>query len=371
MAPIVRHERRDVVVVGGGPAGVCAAVSAARAGRQTLLIEKYGFLGGMATTAMFAPWKGLLYDEPSFAPSVAAEIINKLEIASGCRKIAGDQTFTVMFDVETLKSCLQELVLDAGADLLLHTHFLSASVSHAHVTSIIVQCREGAVQIDADVFIDATGNGDLAASCGEPFSLSGDPVSYNFSMINVDCAALTHSLYYARERIAQAQDEWRASSPLLHPRTTIEINEGIIPSSAIVSMIMLPGDDVLTIDGLTRAELKAQSLLPAAEKFLRAAMPGFAQAQRGAAAPQIGFHSTRLFDSRRQREFDDEEISVAVPGSPEETTLITSNAMRATCVNNVLLTGRLLLAPELLYSTNNQPASMALGETAGFLAVSL
>jgi flavin-dependent dehydrogenase len=156
-------KKYDVIVVGGGPGGIGAAVTAARNGMSVLLIERYGFAGGMATAGLVNPF--MYYrsntDANYYLPSpVFMEIVKSLS-DNGAADKGGH-----VFDDEILKILLDKLLLEAGVEILYHTLLTGAVSENGTVTGITVACKEGIHDLKAKIFIDATGDGDLANLAG-------------------------------------------------------------------------------------------------------------------------------------------------------------------------------------------------------------
>jgi hypothetical protein len=160
--PIV--ERCDVLVAGGGPAGVAAALAAARAGARTQLIETHGCLGGVWTSGLLS-W--IL--DPAGKPGIMREIIGELE-----RRAAGTWRPARKFaaDPEVVKLLLEELCLDAGVTVRLHTRVVAAARDARNRLAVAVtESKSGRQAWAAQVFVDATGDGDLAAQAGCGFDV--------------------------------------------------------------------------------------------------------------------------------------------------------------------------------------------------------
>ncbi len=176
--PIVAE--RDVVVVGGGPGGIMAALAAARTGAKTLLIERYGFLGGMATAGLMTSFNGFRNEHPpdhvQTVRGIAQELVDRLLEAGGaCACTAhghfgqlksGECPYAVSFDPEILKGVALEMLCEAGVDLMLHTSFSDALNESRNVSAIIVENKSGRQAIQGGIYVDATGDGDLAARAG-------------------------------------------------------------------------------------------------------------------------------------------------------------------------------------------------------------
>jgi hypothetical protein len=173
----------DVVVVGGGPAGLAAAISAARSGARTVLIEQFGYLGGTATASLMACINGFRNQvEPDATQTVrgiAEEIVLKLKALGGLGKspypqksyptLPGQMEYSYAIDTEMFKFVTMKLCVDAGVDLMLHTWFALPIVAEKVVTGIIVENKSGRLALKAKVVIDASGDGDVAARAGEGF----------------------------------------------------------------------------------------------------------------------------------------------------------------------------------------------------------
>jgi len=170
----------DVVVAGGGPGGIMAALAAARAGAKTLLIERYGFVGGMATAGLMTSFNGFRNEHPpdhvQTVRGIAQELVDRLREAGGaCACTAhghfgqlkpGECPYAVSFDSEILKQVSLEMLCESGVDLMLHTTFSDALTEGRNVSAIIVENKSGRQAIVGRIYVDATGDGDLAARAG-------------------------------------------------------------------------------------------------------------------------------------------------------------------------------------------------------------
>lgn len=176
--------RHQVVVAGGGPSGVIAAVAAARSGADTFLIERYAFLGGNGTAGLMTCYNGFrnqrtpeaLQTVKGIPAEYIAEIVRLGGIADADpypkpdRNVAaGDLTYCIGFDPEAAEVASLNLLRKEGVKLRLHSWITGPMLDGSRVTGLIVESKSGRQAIAADVVIDATGDGDVAARAGAPF----------------------------------------------------------------------------------------------------------------------------------------------------------------------------------------------------------
>lgn len=173
----------DVLVVGGGPAGLAAAIAAARSGASTLLVEQFGYLGGTATASLMACINGFRNqvepDSTQTVRGIAEEIILKLKDLNGLGRspypqktyptLPGKLMYSYAIDVEKFKYITLRLCVDAGVNLLFHTYFSQVIMEGSSLQGIIVENKSGRQAILAKVTVDASGDMDVAARAGAPF----------------------------------------------------------------------------------------------------------------------------------------------------------------------------------------------------------
>ena len=194
-------ENWDVIVVGGGTSGVIAAIAAACGGAATLLVERYGFLGGAATYG--SCFHGFYScDGKKAVNGIPDELVKNLKELNGSpghltggdwgpfapKEFAYSQT---PYDIEIYKYVTQQMLLDAGVEILFHATFAEALMEERTLTGIKLLTKAGMVELKAKVVVDATGDGDVAAGAGCPFKLGDENgrmqnVTTLFSLGNVD-----------------------------------------------------------------------------------------------------------------------------------------------------------------------------------------
>ena len=166
----------DVVVLGGGPAGIAAAASAAALGRKTLMVERYGFLGGMGTAAGVTKFCGLHAnvhgEHRQVVHGIADELLARIDRLGGLNKphVSFGKIQAQAYDTAAYKCAADDLLLGHGAEILFHA--LGAGVvmdADDTIRALIVETKSGRAAVIGRIFIDCSGDGDLAAWAGAPY----------------------------------------------------------------------------------------------------------------------------------------------------------------------------------------------------------
>lgn len=282
----------DVIVAGGGPGGIAAAVAAARNGAKTLLIERYGFLGGAGTAMMVNPWMTYSAGPKQIIYGVLQELID------GMSKLGmyGHPKQKTAFDPEALKYVAEHLCLDAGVELLYHTFLggVQMDESNRYIQSIKVANKAGLIDLKAKVYVDTTGDADLAALAGanvekgrEVDSLS-QPMTLNFRMANVDIERMP-----SREGMTELYIEAKKRGELKCPRENVlwfyANQDGVIHFNQ-TRVIMKDATDPWE---LTAAEIEAREQVQEFVAFLKKHVDGFEDSYLQTTAPQIGVRESR------------------------------------------------------------------------------
>ena len=295
----------EVAVLGGGPAGIAAAVAAARAGRRTLLVERYGFLGGMGTAAGVTNFCGLhanVHGEMHrVVRGVASELLARIDRVDGLNKphlILG-KIFAQAYDTAAYKIAADDLLAEHEVDILFHA--LGAGVAmqgETRINALFVETKAGRQAIRADIFIDCSGDGDLAAWAGAPYEV-GDGHGHT----------LYPSMMFRLNGIdpAKAGDAWRTIPQLMEqaeargthkfPRKAAIVRPQRSQIEWRVNFTQLKRDDGSAINGLepddlTRGEIDGRRQAVEAFQFLRT-VPGFEKSYIVDLPPQLGIRETR------------------------------------------------------------------------------
>lgn len=168
-------EEVDVLVVGGGPGGFPAAIAAGRKGLKAMIIERYGFFGGLATAGLMGPMFGyapIVAEAPRkpFLGGIPIEIIRRLQEIDGAPQEDAIDWGRVAFDPELLKHVIDRMILDAGVKVLFHSWACGVSMDGDKIDCVIIENKSGRMAIRAKVVIDATGDGDIAVMAGEDYT---------------------------------------------------------------------------------------------------------------------------------------------------------------------------------------------------------
>ncbi len=280
--------QHDVVVVGGGTAGVAAAVAASRNGADTLLIERYGFLGGTMTAGLVNPFMTFHAGKEQIIHGIFQEIIDRL------KRLGGYDEETKAFDVEAMKIVLDQLVVEAGVKLLLHTCAVGVVMQGNTIKGVEIHNKSGKSVVFGKVIVDATGDGDVAIMAGAPYEKGRkedgltQPMTLNFRMGGVDIGRMPSSQEINRLFI-EAKKRGEISIPrenvLWFPTT--RKGEIHFNTTRIVKV------DGTKAEDLTFAEVEARRQMMELVSFLKKNVPGFENAYLLMSATQIGVRETR------------------------------------------------------------------------------
>lgn len=289
----------DVVVCGGGPSGFIAAIAAARNGARTALIERYGFLGGMATAGLVAPISEFNYNGKRVIGGIPWEFVERLEEMGGA--LVESPLANVSFSPEHYKLLAQRMTLEAGVTLYLHAYLSGCEVgSNQEITHVVYESKSGTQALTGRYFIDATGDGDLAAMAGVPMQVSAaplQPASLCFCLggVNLNLVPeIHHSTQGVNYHILSLQSILRELA-----KTTDVPNFGgpwmcymITEDTVLVNMTRTKADMIDERDQ-TRAECELREDAFRLVELLNTHVPGFERVHLLSTATQAGVRETR------------------------------------------------------------------------------
>jgi glycine/D-amino acid oxidase-like deaminating enzyme len=327
----------DVLVVGSGSAGSTAAIAAARAGARTMLLERYGFLGGTSTLVLDTFYG---FYTPGSKPlkvvgGIPDDVVGGLKKFSACfeRPNTYGAGTGVTYHPDYLKVVWEKLARDAGVRVLLHAWVQDVETSGDRVTGVVVATKIGLRRVAAKIVVDASGDADVCYHSGVPFELAGDrepaqTLTTTFRMVNVDVAK--------RKSVPKAQFHElmarAAESGYALPRK--EGSDHAMPVPGMTSTIMTRlqsfeqrgGKTVNATDPelLSRAEMEGRVQALEYARFLHDRVPGYENAHLAGFGVQIGIRETRRVhgeyrltreDVLGARQFDDQ---IGLCGAPIE-----------------------------------------------------
>jgi hypothetical protein len=293
----------DVVVLGGGPAGIAAAAAAARSGSATLLVERYGFLGGMGTAAGVTNFCGLhanVHGEiRQVVHGIADDLLARMTQLGGLSRphvIFDGKIAAQAYDNAALKIAADETVTASGARILFHALAVGVAMkSPGEIDALLIETKSGRRALRARIFVDCSGDADLAAHAGAPFEKAPQLLypTAMFRVNDVDAQRAGEAWATIPRLMEEAERNGRRfarKSPIVRPQKN--------PREWRVNVTQLANPDGSAVDGtdaeqLSRAELEGRRQIVDFFRFLRDCAPGFEQSYLLEIAPQVGIRETR------------------------------------------------------------------------------
>lgn len=390
-------DRCEVLVVGGGPAGLAAAVAAARQGRDVVLLERYAALGGMAAGGFVLVLDDMTNGvEEITVRGIPMEMIERMAAKGkavyppedergsdprwiekwtpwGTMDIYGGKkpkpiVFAAAFDPEGWKEEANALVQENGIRLRLHSWFTDAVVSDGTVRGVVCTTKAGPQAILADVTIDCTGDADVAADAGAPFETGKYIVTPVFRLGKIDYEA--NARFY-REDPERAEEVDRAAKGVLGGTWDQWWLKTPLDGVVWCNCPHLRGYSTTDPVSLTKAQFEGREKIMELIEFARANVPGFEQAQLIDVAPQIGVRQSRMIEGEYtvtkkdvldRRHFEDSVARGRDYYTPYR-------ALLPVGVEGLLVAGRHYSAtPQAQRISREIPPCMAMGEAAGVAA---
>ena len=409
----------DVVVTGAGSSGIVAAIRAAREGARTLLLEGTGFLGGLITGGRLTKPTGLINS------AIFHEMLDRCvgyHGADGRVRESYWGKYTGTFDAETMQRVIIEMVEEAGVEVLLRATVTETVMKDGAMHGLVIRTKSGESLVLAKAFVDASGDGDVAALAGADFMLGreGDgltqPITSYFRLLNVnvpaliaDCEANRGDMWevvYPKEAGDRNEDyvmavlltgfQQRIKDKVAEgfdwiiPKDHITMKTGLIPGEISVNVTRFQGNGLDDRD-LSRAEIEIRKQAYCAFDFLQRYVKGFETAIFLEVAPKLGIRETRRVTGRYvlteahvrgNKRFDDaiglcnSPVDVHEPGGSRAIMDhvgigygIPYRTMIPLKVDNLVMAGRCISVDEIAFgSTRNVPACTMTGEAAAIAA---
>lgn len=307
----------DVLVIGGGPAGFGAAVAAARAGADTLLLEQSPALGGVATMGMMSHWTGLT------SGPILDELRNRAKSADRDYNYYGAKVLKAenIINTENTRLTMMRMLREAGARWRLFTLSTRAVTDGGRVVGVITESKAGRGMVSAKIVVDATGDGDIAASAGvagwigreQDNSMQPMTVMFRISGVDFEQAVFPGEFDdYIPIEGGNIQEVGKAVLP--HPIGHVLLYPSVFPGVVTVNMTNSLGKSGLSPDDMTEADFECRQQIPVIIDFLRKHVPGYGECRLLQTAAAVGVRETRHFkglytlteeDILKARTFDD------------------------------------------------------------------
>ncbi|CAM3085550.1 FAD-dependent oxidoreductase [Rariglobus hedericola] len=283
----------DVLVIGGGPGGIGAAVAAARNGAKTILVERFGSFGGTWTAGLLSA----IMPYP-FVKGLFLELVERWTQAGGWNTWGDKYGAGGSYDSEAAKVVLDRFIVDAGITPFFFAQATAVIREGSRLTGVIIESKEGRQVIRAKMIIDSSGDGDVSALAGVPVEQgrAGDgavqPMSMLFKMTGVDDEAL--EAY--RKIDLQLTTEWQAAKArgeVTVPREDVLLGRNPRAGEWNFNTTRIVNKDGTKLRDVTDAMIEGRRQVFEVAAFLRKRIPGFANAVVSETAPHIGVRETR------------------------------------------------------------------------------
>lgn len=293
----------DVVVVGAGAGGIAAAVGAARTGARTLLVERYGFMGGAATNAQVLAYCGFLARGEAarqVVRGVGQDLLFELRALGVdiAPIISKSGYWIIMLDPEATKLAFDRLAHRNAVDVRLHTRLVGAQVEDGRIRSVTLVDHSGATMVEAAAFVDASGEATLATLSGAPLSQPGGAEAHlQAASFPIRIGGVPQNVVLDRAVMAELIREHNRTAEMPILRDDGGVMSRLPLSRDMWWMAIDLETDGITGDSLTEVEFKARELAWRNLDVLRR-HPGFEKAYLVSTGPQIGIRETRRPFSR-------------------------------------------------------------------------
>ncbi len=292
-------KKYDIIVVGGGFAGAAAAISAGRLGKSVLLIEKYNCMGGAACYDLVNPFMPYFTTDPvsgeriDLSCGLFTEIVDRLRSLGG----ANNEKRSLPFNEEVLKYLLNTMALESGVELLYQTYVTGVRKEGVRIKSVMISNVSGNSELEADCFIDATGDANLAVMADCPYQLGREsdnlcqPMTLCFRLAGVkgynsDLKAKINALY----------SEYQASGKIKNPRENVLIFRTLVEDILHFNTTRVVKLDPTNAEDVTKAEIIAREQVFEMYNFLRENFEEFKDSTLISTGIQIGVRESRMIE---------------------------------------------------------------------------
>lgn len=415
----------DIAVAGGGLAGTFAAIAAARAGKNVLLIEQNGYLGGSLTACGVGPMMTAYAGNRQIIGGLFEEMVERMKNAGySCGHIpdtTGYVSRLTPFSSEGMKLILDEMTAECDCHVLFHTFAAQADVSMGRIISLTLCNKDGLSKVKALVYIDATGDGDLAHLAGAPMRKGrpedglSQPMTMNMKYDRVDRERLKSYLlehleefprlkgkktlieesgHLAVAGFADQLKKARESGTITFPREELLFFETDCPGEFIVNTTRITGKDGTDAESLSESEREGRRQCAQLDRFLRETVPGFEEAHLEYTGPSVGVRGSRQLIGKYELQAQDilegrmfgsrialssYPVDVHNPGGSGTDSVfrmgekgyysIPYEVMYCEQIGNLLVTGRCVSASfEAQAAIRTTPTTSAMGQAAGTAA---
>ncbi|OAS87830.1 MULTISPECIES: FAD-dependent oxidoreductase [Metabacillus] len=317
----------DVIILGGGISGAVAGIGSSRLGAKTLIVESHGFLGGMLTAAGVGPMMTFHAGKKQAIQGITDEIIQRLKKIGksvGHIKDLTNYTYSITpFDSEAMKHELEMMLVESGAEILYHTVLAEVIKEGSKITKIKVCNKAGLSEISGKIFIDASGDGDLAAWSGVKFTKgretdgASQPMTLKMKVRNVDINRVKQYIKENPENFTRVPEnlddlnkverlsvvgylkefkEAKERGDITIKREDVLFFETNNPGEVIFNTTRLLGFDSTDPWSLSNAEIEGRKQCRELEYFMKNYMIGFENAVVVSTGPSIGVRSSRQIE---------------------------------------------------------------------------
>lgn len=307
------NKNYELIVVGGGFAGIGAAISAAREGVKTLIIERNAHLGGTTSSSVINPFMKYFlqkkdengqYFYEQLNCGIFGEIVERLK---KCGALDDSNKFNVIFNIEYMKKIMEDMCEEAGVDLLYQTVVTSAEVQDGNIKKICAYNKNGMIDFSADYFIDASGDGNLSVQAGAKFQLGREednlcqPMTLCFWLSNVDTKQYTID----KPSINPLYKQYQESGKIKNTRENVLVFKHIAPGVLHFNTTRIIGKNPTDAFDLTKAQIEARKQVFEMYDFLKANFKSFENSVLLLTAPEIGIRESRMIEGEYVYNLDD------------------------------------------------------------------